>query len=72
MVNSRSCAQAVLEPVAGAAELDSNYKEAQDTESTSVLGASLVVQWLRYPPCNVEDVGSIPGSGTKIPYAVGF
>ena len=49
-----------------------NYKEAQDTESTSVLGASLVVQWLRYPPCNVEDVGSIPGSGTKIAYAVGF
>lgn len=32
-----------------------------------MLGTSLVVQCNE--PCNAEDMGSIPGQGTKIPYA---
>ena len=34
------------------------------------LGTSLVVQWLRLHASNAGTVGSIPGQGTKIPYAV--
>jgi len=30
----------------------------------------LVVQWLRPHASNAGDVGSIPGQGTKIPYAM--
>ena len=26
---------------------------------------------VKNPPCNARDVGSIPGQGTKIPYAMG-
>ena len=29
-----------------------------------------MVQWVKNPPCNAEDVGSIPGQGAKIPHAV--
>ena len=36
-----------------------------------VLGTSLVVQWLRNPPSNATDVGSIPGQKTEIPCATG-
>lgn len=35
--------------------------------SIHMLGTSLVVQCNE--PCNAEDMGSIPGQGTKIPYA---
>ena len=31
----------------------------------------MVVQWLKNPPCNAGDAGSIPGPGTKIPHAAG-
>ena len=34
-----------------------------------VLGASLVVQWLRPCTSNAEGMGSIPGQETKIPLA---
>ena len=34
-----------------------------------ILGTSLVVQWLRLCPSSVGDASSIPGWGTKIPYA---
>ena len=34
-----------------------------------ILGTSLVVQWLRLCPFSVGDASSIPGWGTKIPYA---
>ena len=30
-----------------------------------------MVQWLRFCTSNARDVGSIPGWGTKIPYALG-
>ena len=33
-------------------------------------GTSLMVQWLKLWAPNAEDVGSIPGGGTKIPHAV--
>ena len=33
------------------------------------LGASLAVQWLRLCTSNASGVGSVPGWGTKIPYA---
>ena len=32
-------------------------------------GTSLRVQWLRLHTCTAGDMGSIPGWGTKIPYA---
>ena len=32
-------------------------------------GTSLAVQWLRLHAFTAGDVGSIPGQGTKIPYA---
>ena len=35
-------------------------------------GTSLVVQWLRFRTSNKGDAGSIPGQGTKIPYAVRY
>ena len=38
-------------------------------ESRSGLRTSLVAQWLRLPPSNVEDAGSIPAQGAKIPAA---
>ena len=34
------------------------------------LGTSLLIQWLRLIP-NAGGMGSIPGQGTKIPYAHG-
>jgi hypothetical protein len=34
------------------------------------LGISLVVWWLRYCASTAGDMSSIPGWGTKIPYAV--
>ena len=34
-----------------------------------ILGTSLVVQWLRLCRSSVGDASSIPGWGTKIPYA---
>ena len=33
----------------------------------TLLGISLVVQWLRLPASNAGDTSSIPGWGTKIP-----
>ena len=33
-------------------------------------GASLVVQWLRFSASSAGGMGSIPGQGTKIPYAI--
>ena len=33
-------------------------------------GTSLVVQGVKNPPWKAGDKGSIPGRGTKIPYAV--
>ena len=39
-------------------------------EIVRTLGISLAVQWLRLCAANAEDVGSIPGQGTKIPHAV--
>ena len=38
-------------------------------ESRSGVRTSLVVQWLRLPPSNVEDAGSIPAQGANIPGA---
>ena len=35
-------------------------------------GTSLVVQWLRPHSSSAEDVGSIPGPGTKIPHAAQY
>ena len=35
---------------------------------TARLGISLVLQWFRSPPSNVEGVGSIPGWGAKTPH----
>ena len=32
---------------------------------------SLVIWWLKNPPCNAGNAGSIPGQGTKIPHVVG-
>ena len=34
-------------------------------------GTSLAVQWLRLHTSNAEDVGLIPGWGTKISHAAG-
>ena len=34
------------------------------------LGNSLVVQWLGLHAFTAEDLGSIPGQGTKIPQAM--
>ena len=34
------------------------------------LGTSLVVQWLRLHAPNAGGLGSIPGQGTKIPFAI--
>ena len=34
-----------------------------------ILGTSLVVHWLRFRPSSAGDASSIPGWGTKIPYA---
>lgn len=31
---------------------------------------SLVVQWFRFPASNAGDASSIPGRGTRIPYAM--
>ena len=31
---------------------------------------SLVVQWFRFPASNAGDASSIPGGGTRIPYAM--
>ena len=36
---------------------------------TPMFGTSLVVKWLRLCASNAGDAGSIPGQGTKIPYA---
>ena len=33
-------------------------------------GTSLVIQWLRFCTSNAGCTGSIPGLGTKIPYAM--
>ena len=33
-------------------------------------GTSLVIQWLRFCTSNTGCAGSIPGLGTKIPYAM--
>ena len=35
-------------------------------------GTSLVVQWLRLHASNAGGVGSVPGWGTEIPYAMGY
>ena len=35
-------------------------------------GNFLAVQWLRLHTSNVEDKGSIPRQGTKIPYAMQY
>ena len=35
----------------------------------TMLGSSLVVQWLRLLASTAGSVGSIPGRGTKIPHA---
>ena len=35
-----------------------------------LFGASLAAQWLRLCTSYAADTGSIPGQGTKIPYAV--
>ena len=34
------------------------------------MGTSLAIQWLRLCASNAEGADSIPGQGTKIPYAV--
>lgn len=34
-------------------------------------GTSLGGQWLRFHASSTQVIGSIPGSGTKIPYSVG-
>ena len=34
-------------------------------------GTSLVVQWLKLHASKAGGMGSIPGRGTKIPYAIG-
>ena len=39
------------------------------TVNNTVVGTSLVVQWLRLCAPNAGGVGSIPGKGTKIPHA---
>ena len=36
----------------------------------AISGTSLTVQWLRLHAFNAGHLGSIPGSGTKIPYAI--
>ena len=35
-------------------------------------GTSLAVQWLRFQASTAGGVGSIPGSETKIPHAMGW
>ena len=42
-----------------------------ETLQKAQTGASLVVQWLKAPPATAEDVGLIPGGGTKIPHVTG-
>ena len=37
--------------------------------STVLQGTALVVQWLRLHAPNAGGLGSVPGWGTKIPYA---
>ena len=36
----------------------------------TVSGISVMVQWLRLSPSKAGDVGSIPGWGTRISYAI--
>ena len=38
-------------------------------ETTSIIGTSLAVQWLRLHTSTAGGAGSIPGGGTKIPRA---
>ena len=45
------------------------FSSTSKNEEKNSLGASVVVQWLRFRASNAEDMGVTPGHGTKTPYA---
>ena len=51
--------------------MDGSFSEANSQNAKcSHAGNLLVVQWLELCASTAGDMGSIPGQGTKIPYAI--